>query len=295
MEGVSAINRQPGTLWKLLQFPLIRIVIAAAALIAVVVIIRSGEKALHVGPDSSLGMLVALLLIVAVLATYHFYVHVIERRAVSEFSWRRALPEFINGFLVGALLFGTTMLVMWLLGIASFTLGGGWKALGYPLIGALAAGVVEETLVRGVLFRIIEESLGTWLALAISAAVFGALHAFNPGATVVSSIAIALEAGVLLAAVYMYTRRLWMAIGLHVAWNFTEGGVFGASVSGGNANGMLASHFQGATWLTGGKFGPEASLVAVVVCFTAALIFLRLAWKRQHVIQLRWRPRASAT
>ncbi len=96
---------------------------------------------------------------------------------------------------------------------------------------------------RGVLFRIVEESLGSWIALALSAALFGALHAFNPGATLTSSIAIALEAGVLLAAVFMVTRRLWMVIGLHTAWNFTEGGVFGASVSGGDAHGMLASQF----------------------------------------------------
>jgi len=170
MEVVSAINRQPGALWKVLQFRLTRIVLAATALIAVVVIIQSGAKALHIRPDSSLSMLVALLLMVAVLATYHLYVHVIEQRAVTEFGWPRALPEFIGGFLVGALLFGVSMLVMWLLGIASFTMGGGWMALGYPLMGALAAGIVEETLVRGVLFRIIEESLGTWLALAISAA-----------------------------------------------------------------------------------------------------------------------------
>lgn len=286
--AILAIDRQPGKLWKFLRFPVTRIVLAAAALVAVDVIIQAGAKALHIAPSSPANVLIALLLVVAVVAVYCTYVRMVERRAVTEFSPSRAVPEFVSGFLVGVLLFGITMLVMWRLGIASFTMAGGWRALGYPLLGALVAGVVEETLVRGVLFRIIEESLGSWVALIISAVVFGALHAFNPGATIVSSIAIALEAGVLLAAVFMYTRRLWMVIGLHAAWNFTEGGIFGASVSGSSARGMLASHFQGAQWLTGGKFGPEASVIAVLVCLAAGIGFVFLAYRKGNIVRPVW-------
>jgi hypothetical protein len=68
--------------------------------------------------------------------------------------------------------------------------------------------------------------------LRVAIATCGAGHAFNPGATVISSIAIALEAGVLLAAAYVVTGRLWFPTGLHAAWNFTEGSLFGMSVSG---------------------------------------------------------------
>lgn len=287
--AILAINRQPGKLWKFLQFPVTRIVLAALVLIAVDVITQLGAKVLRVTTQSPAGVAIAVLLMIAVVASYCLYVRVIERRRAIEFDWSRAAPEFVTGFLVGALLFALTMLVMWMSGIAGFAMAGGWRALGYPLLVALMAAVVEETLMRGVLFRIIEESLGSWIALAISAVVFGALHAFNPGATLVSSIAIALEAGVLLAAVFMYTRRLWMVIGLHAAWNFTEGGIFGADVSGGRTQGMFASHFQGTQWLTGGKFGPEASLVAVVVGLIAGLVFLRLAWKRCHFVRPAWR------
>ena len=97
---------------------------------------------------------------------------------------------------------------------------------------AIAAGLTEETMVRAIFFRIVEESLGTWIALAASAALFGLLHVVQPRRHRRQHLAIALEAGVLLAAAYVFTRRLWMAIGLHTAWNFSEGGIFGASVSG---------------------------------------------------------------
>jgi hypothetical protein len=121
------------------------------------------------------------------------------------------------------------------------------------------------------------------------------LHAFNPGATLTSSIAIALEAGVLLAAVFMVTRRLWMVIGLHTAWNFTEGGIFGASVSGGDAHGMLASRFHGPDALTGGAFGPEASIVAVLICLAAGILFLWIARRRRHFVRPFWARRGHAT
>jgi hypothetical protein len=104
---------------------------------------------------------------------------------------------------------------------------------------------------------------------------FGLAHLANPAATVTSSVAIALEAGILLGATYAATQRLWLPIGLHVGWNFTEGSVFAMTISGHTiATGLLKGSLSGAPLLTGGAFGPEASLVAVLVCLAAALFFL---------------------
>ena len=125
----------------------------------------------------------------------------------------------------------------------------------------------------------------------VTSALFGAVHAANPGANLFSSLAIALEAGVILAGAYAVTGRLWMPIGLHAGWNFAEGALFGMSVSGGPESAAL-SHgiLRGPTILTGGAFGPEASIVAVLLCLAVGVILLwhtvRLAqvehpmWKR---------------
>lgn len=288
MDATLAVNRQPGRLWAFLQFPLTRIVLAVVALALVIGIIQTAFKAAGIVPHSALGVVGALLIVAGTLAAYAAFVHLVERRRVTELGRKGAVRELGVGFALGFVLFSLTMLVLWLLGQVDVVAAGGWTAVGYPLLDAVIAAVTEEVLMRGVLFRIVEESLGSWIALAFSAALFGALHAFNRGATLTSSVAIALEAGVLLAAVFMLTRRLWMVFGLHMAWNFTEGGIFGASVSGGDAHGVYASQFHGPDVLTGGAFGPEASIVAVVICFaTGAFILWRARdrfvapfWKR---------------
>lgn len=269
---------------QILQFPLTRILLAGAALVAVRVLIESAARAAGVRPHTSATLLVALAVVIATLATYYGYVRLIERRPVVELGPRGAFGELARGMSYGVLLFGTVMLVLMSMGVARVSREGAMAGLGVALVAALVAAVWEEALFRGVLFRIVEERLGSWIALALSAALFGGMHAFNPGATVTSSLAVALEAGVLLGAAYMYSRRLWMPIGVHAGWNFTEGGIFGASVSGGQAHGLLASHFQGPELLTGARFGPEASLVSVVVCLMVGVAFLVVAIRHGQLV-----------
>jgi uncharacterized protein len=286
---IPVVERRPGTLWKILQFPVTRALLAIVSIVGFIVLVQSAGKALHVPADSGVGRVLLLLLIVGVCLVYAGYVRLIERRPVVELALRDALPAFGKGFLVGAALFSATILVLWAMGAYSVVAVLGVGALTAPLMSALAAGFMEELVFRGVLFRIVEGSLGSWLALGFTALAFGLLHAFNHGATWVSTLAIALEAGVLLAAVYMYSRRLWTCIGLHCAWNFAEGGVFGASVSGGKAGGLLAARFRGPDLLTGGEFGPEASVVAVLICLAAGIAFVQLARRRGYVVRPFWR------
>ena len=126
--------------------------------------------------------------------------------------------------------------------------------------------VGEEILFRGVLFRWLDEKWGFWVAILVSALVFGLIHITNPGGTLWSSIAIAIEAGLLLGAAYKWSGTLWIPIGIHWAWNFSQGNLFGFLVSGQEAGeSLLQAQIDGADWLTGGAFGAEASVVAVVV------------------------------
>jgi membrane protease YdiL (CAAX protease family) len=88
----------------------------------------------------------------------------------------------------------------------------------------------------------------------------------------------------MLAAAYMVTRRVWLAIGIHVSWNFTQSGIFGVAASGVESTGYLEGDLQGAPILSGGTFGPEASIVAVVVCLAAGLCMLRVAHQKGHIL-----------
>ena len=291
--AIVSMNRRPGWVWALLQFPLTRIVLFAVLLIAGIVFGQSPQL-LGIPRHSAAAAIYSLLVVALSVGLYCVLVRRIEFREVTEFAGTHRARDFGAGILTGTLLFTATMTLLILLGAANVSVSGNGSAPAYAFVGALVAAVMEELLLRGVLFRIVEESLGSWIALALSALVFGVLHALNPGATLASTMAIALEAGVLLAAVYMYTRTLWMPIGLHLGWNFTEGGVFGASVSGGQARGWLASHLQGSDLLTGGAFGPEASLVAVLLCLAAGLAFLVFAVRRGNVVAPFWARKQSA-
>ena len=157
--------------------------------------------------------------------------------------------------------------------IANIGLLGGYRVDGWGSVaGALAllgfmaaAAVTEELIFRGVLFRIVEGRIGTWLALALTGLLFGLAHLFNPHATLWGALAIAIEAGGMLAAAYAATRNLWVPIGLHFGWNFAEGGIFGTDVSGKSGpQGLLHGVLSGPTALSGGEFGPEASVYAVL-------------------------------
>src|SRR5262249_55818748 len=113
----------------------------------------------------------------------------------------------------------------------------------------------------------------------------------NPSASIQSTVAIAFEAGLLLGAAFVLTRRLWLPIGLHIGWNFLEGGIFGQSVSGGSANGWVRGFVEGPEWLCGGSFGVAASLVGVVICLTAGILLLCQAWRKGRLIPPSWRTR----
>ena len=243
--------------------------------------------------DKSLRGLGALLLAAVVLVAYRTYVRVMEKRRVTELSGRGAGLEWGSGFALGALLFSATIGILAAFGVYRVSGNNGWQSMLSLLPVCIFAGIFEEVLIRGILFRILEQWLGSWVALAISAIIFGALHLFNPGATLFAGAAIAIEAGILLAAAYMFTRRLWFCIGLHMAWNFTQGGIFSVAVSGGRSKGLLQSKLIGPDWLTGGAFGAEASAVALAICLTMGIILLVLAVKRGHVVAPSWRVRTA--
>lgn len=223
-------------------------------------------------------------------AAYLLLTRGVERRWPGELLRPRLVSEFVLGALAGAAYISAVVAALWL--------AGGYEVVdvrrdiqfaGSLLVTGLGAAVFEELMFRGVLFRIVEEGLGTWAALLASALVFGFVHIGNPGATAWSSLAIAIEAGLLLGMAYHATRSLPLCIGLHAAWNFTQGSVYGSAVSGTTTrNSWLVPRISGPDWLTGGAFGFEASVLAATIGLAAALALAAWAGRRQTLVA--WRP-----
>jgi membrane protease YdiL (CAAX protease family) len=239
-----------------------------------------------------LDLLVDVLSMFVALGAYFAYVHLFERRSVDELSRKGALRELAFGAALGALLLSATVGVMSALGYYS-VIGVNDVLIVAPVLGlSITSAVGEEILMRGIFFRLVERALGTWTALAFSALLFGLMHGGNPNASLWTSSAIAIEAGILLGAAYVYTRRLWLVIGLHFAWNFFQGGVFGVPISGHHVQGLLQSEVSGPNLLTGGAFGAEASIFALLFCLSAGLAFVVVAYRQGKFIKPFWRRHA---
>jgi len=285
--------------WKrwLAYSPLARIGIFILVFVGIALPVKT--MMLHAGWGSTaaadidgLTSLVVFAQTIPALLAYLFLVRVIERRRPTELAWSKLVSRSLAGIALGAAIFGTVIGVLWLAG--SYHVDGTTSPMKllvpFIMVGPSAA-IGEEIMFRGVLFRISEEGLGTWAALLISALAFGAVHLGNPNATLWSSLAIVIEAGLLLALAYHVTRSLWFCMGLHGAWNVMEGPVFGNPVSGLPPRGLLNSHLTGPDWLSGGSFGPENSLIAVGCSLLVALAFLMIALKRETIAPPFWARR----
>ncbi|MFJ8581731.1 lysostaphin resistance A-like protein [Micromonospora sp. NPDC093277] len=263
-------------------------------LVCVAVVAFGGSLAVGaVNWSASLTLLLGFATAMLTLLVYAWVVRRTEKRAPVEVEQRGAGGALGRGMLIGFGLFTAVIANIAFLGDYRVD---GWGSLSgaIALLGFMAAAAVtEEVLFRGVLFRIVEGWLGTWWALALTGVLFGASHLINPHASLWGALAIAVEGGGMLAAAYAATRTLWLPIGLHFAWNFAEGGLFGTGVSGTNQpQGLLHGVMSGSTWITGGDFGPEGSLYSVLAGIIATTVFLIIARRRGNLVPSR-RHRAA--
>ncbi|MEP6929080.1 MAG: type II CAAX endopeptidase family protein [Flavobacterium sp.] len=232
------------------------------------------------------GIIVSILAITSYTLFFKYY----EKRKITELSSNKLARNLIVGTLIGIVLQSLTILVMYVNANFSVLSVNPVSFIIIPLTIAFTVAIFEEILIRGIVFRIIEEKLGSYYALFISAALFGALHLPNEGSTFLSALSVAIEAGLLLGAAFIYSRNLWFPIALHFAWNFMQSGIFGAITSGNQkTNSLLVTKIQGPEIITGGQFGPEGSIQAMVFCVIATVILLFLCHKENKMILPYWK------
>lgn len=265
-------------------------------LVAVLAVSFLGSQGLAlVGENPWLALVVGLATAVLAVLVYVWVVRRTERRDVVEVSREGAVSGLGWGTLLGIALFALVIVNLAVLG--SYTVHGLGTVTGaVGLVGFMAAVAVgEELMYRGVLFRIIEGWTGTWVALTATSLLFGLAHLVNPNATLWGALVIAIEAGGLLTAAYVATRKLWVPIGLHLGWNVAGSAIFSTEVSGNNTpQGLLDASTSGPMLITGGEFGPEGSVYSIVFCAVAAAVFIRMAYRRGHMVPLRRSARADA-
>src|SRR5260221_1315019 len=280
---------------RIVDFPLAAMLIAIAIYAATTTLAFFIERTL---PTMAKGTSTGVQAIITVGLT--FFVYKIAIRHLGKYPrddlpGRGALRNVGLGLSAGAALFSAVVCAAYLAGVYRVTGCCSAAQLVKDIFGAaIFAGFMEELLFRGILFRWIEEFGGSWAALLITSALFGLIHIMNPNATWFSSFAIAVEAGLLLGGAYMLTRSLWMPIGLHAAWNFTQGFIFDVPVSGNEERGLVTAKLSGHVILSGGSFGIEASVIALAVCTAAGSWLVWLAVRRGQVVRPWWVQRRAA-
>lgn len=210
------------------------------------------------------------------LFVYAVWTNLTERRPVTELAMKRTWADLGLGLLLGVCYFAVVVGLMALAGSYRITEAhfAFLPLLTYFLHFFMVA-VYEEIIFRGIIFRLIDDRWNTAAALIVSALLFGAVHLANPGATLWGAFAIAVEAGLLLGAAYKWSGTLWLPIGIHWAWNFVQGNVLGFAVSGNPVpDKIFSAIISGPEWITGGLFGAEASVPAVVVGLLLTVILL---------------------
>lgn len=284
-------------LGAVLRFPLTRIVIAVAMILAGVLLVSLLPLGIYLLTDIRLppSAIFLVLAVPAVLVTHFIYigfVRFVERRSADELAFRGAPREVGTGMLIGGGLLLATIGVLAALGYYRVDAVNSWSAL-IPALGvALFAGYVEEVLSRGVILRILEERLGTWIALAISAGLFGFVHFGNPDMGLRGLLAITVGAGLLLGAAYLLTRRLWLAVGIHFGWNFVYV-LFGLPPP--IAEGLFESRLSGHHLLIGDPSGVESSILALALCLAAAVVLLVATHRKGHFVRPFWARTTEAT
>ena len=195
---------------KILHFPLTKIIIG----ISVVISVFSFSKSFLSGVFQTdllakdvihliITIISSILSVVAYIYLYKFY----ERREITEFSTHGIGKNLALGILLGVLAQSLTILVIYVMGGYSVVSINPFLYIIPPLAMAFSSAIFEEILFRGIIFRITEEKLGSYIALVISALIFGGLHLANPNSSLSAGIGLAIQAGLLLGAAYIYARK----------------------------------------------------------------------------------------
>lgn len=278
----------PGLARRILASPLLRVLVLGFGMLVMMGLNADVMGSYAADPVKAAVHVVALA--IAGLAIYIAFAHFVEGRTAAELGTQGLARQLGIGLLVGAGLYVACEGILMAMGIYRIT---GLNPLSFMLPAvamAISSGVFEEMLFRGVLFFSVEKWLGTWAALGVSSLVFGLSHLANPQATLEGALFIAVEAGILLGAAVALTRKLWLGIGFHVAWNFTQEGVFSSIVSGNEAQpGWIRSTIQGPDYLTGGQFGVESSVLALVLCSSTGIVMLVMAHRRGRIVPPAWK------
>jgi len=224
---------------------------------------------LHLPANSS--YVIVLLFPIAAFMLYGFGVQQGERRIATEVLPTPAmLPDLAVGALLGFLILCAMLGSLWALDLYRVEWHHWQRVFDAFLFDSYLSGMLEELMFRAILLRIVARAFGPMWGLGVSSILFGVAHLTH--GTWLAALGITINAGLTMGLLYMATGRLWMSIGLHIGWDFTETSIMGVN----NSDGLLMSTPMNgrSDILTGGSFGPDASILSLVLGVISIAVIL---------------------
>lgn len=283
---MSISNGKQKTKRKFLHYPLTRMVVGVIVCGLAILGTNSILKLVLASEMDTVRIIRWLLSALVMLSVYNFLFKYYERREITELSKTGLVMEGLIGLMAGALSIGLVVAILFLGGYYKVFSANNISALIMLLFLYITLSVLEEVVFRGIIYRIVEESLGTNLALIISAVLFGFGHIFNENANIISVISATLG-GILAGLLFSLTKRLWLPIFFHAGWNWALSSL-GLVVSGmEELPSFLQGRLEGPEIITGGVFGPENSVITMLVVLVLSGVAYHQTLKRGNVIKRR--------
>lgn len=186
--------------------------------------------------------------------------------------------RFVFGLLIGALTFSLAAMVGIATGGLSFQLNADaarssiLTTLVFSFLIFAAAAAFEEALFRGYILQTFIRSEMTWFGVLLTSTLFATVHNANPSANLFSWLNTFI-AGIWFSVAYLRSRDLWLPFGLHLAWNWTQGSIFGVEVSGITEivkAPIMRETDTGPAWITGGDYGIEGGVITTIALIVSA-------------------------
>lgn len=280
---------------KILRFPLVKIILGILIIAGIPLVInRFLLKQIFtvIGVEETVNRSIRMILTILILMPflYRILYSKLESRKITELSKRGLAKDMFTGLFLSTGMISLVLFALALLGhffIESFNPQLSLFPLIIPLISMV---FVEELLFRGIIYRIVEESLGTNLSLLISGLLFGAFHITNESMNIMSFIAIVIG-GMMVSIMFTHTKKIWLPVFFHFGWNFTQI-LYGVTLSGEEeykVSALFKSHITGPEILTGGSFGPENSIFTLALTLFVFILIYWLCSKKGKIFKLRSR------
>ena len=231
-----------------------------------------------------LSLLITLFSFAFISLLIFFRVKVIEKRSLSSIGFNKNnwLKKYSLGFLIGLVMMSIIVLILLSFGYITVEKNPiqlvGISAISSILVilfGWIIQGATEEIVTRGWLLNVLSSKYNIGFGLLISSTLFGLMHLTNPNVNYIAVINIILV-GLFYGLYVIKTNDLWAVCGMHSAWNFAQGNIFGFEVSGLDISvgTLIDLNLVENDFITGGVFGPEASIVATFVLLLSIIILL---------------------